>query len=492
MLTVGFATRCITPALGAFIPGLFEQRRATSVADDLWVRAVVIGTRGCKVALVQADTIALPEPVVAAARQQIQRSADIPEEHCMLAATHTHSGGPIGTLFTSPEDADYQKTVARAMAEAVIEADKRRRPCLLSTAVTSAPGVAFNRRFYMKDGSQVTHPGKMNPNIDRVAGPADPTLTTIGFRCAKTLQPLGAIVNFGCHATHMNGVAFSADYPYWVVKSLQAAYGADFGVVFLNAPSGDVTQVDNLSPRPMEFGPYWCERTGRAVGAAALLGLSTMDFRPRAGLDVAQSFIPVRMRRPTADAIKRARGPGRQAAPGAQDVEALYAAEALAVEQLIGELGGRDEKDEKDGKDRDSVGGLSVEVQLIRIADTLFWSVPGELFQKFALEVRARSYFPKTAGVTLANGYYGYICTPEAFAGGGYEVRLARSSFLAPDTGDRIVATATGLAKHLYDSAKRELRTQKETFTWPSAEDTALDGIKALEERRQGRGFSAS
>ena len=85
-------------------------------------------------------------------------------------------------------------------------------------------------------------------------------------------HPVGAVVHFACHATHMNGLLYSADYVKWVVDTVRAVYGPAFGAVFLNGACGDVTQVDNRSPRPLEMGPYWAERSGRCVGGAAVQG----------------------------------------------------------------------------------------------------------------------------------------------------------------------------------------------------------------------------
>jgi hypothetical protein len=47
--------------------------------------------------------------------------------------------------------------------------------------------------------------------------------------------------------------------------------------------------------------------------------------------------------------------------------------------------------------------------------------------------------------VELANGICGYVGTQEAFLGGGYEVRTARCSYLAPEAGNRIADTAVRL-----------------------------------------------
>lgn len=468
MISAGFANRCITPPMGAAIPGLFELRSAAGVADDLFVRAVVIAQGRGIVALVQVDAIVTPDALVAAARRRIARSTLLPPGAVMIAATHTHSGGPVCDLFSTPANKGYITTLVRAIAESVIEACNRLQPCFVGTSISHAPGVAFNRRFIMKDGSQATHPGKMNPQIRGVAGPAEDTVTTVGFRDAKTFRPLGCIVNFACHATHMNGVAFSADYPKWVIDTLQSAYGKGFATVFLNAPCGDVTQMDNLSPRPFEFGPYWCERTGRAVGGAALQGLATMNYLRDASVDVESEQLRAAIRLSTKAELRQAGEIVAKAGRGAMDAEALYARERLAVHAM-----------------REKAPRRILEIQAMRIADALFWTVPGELFQALALEVRAQSPFAKTCGVTLANGYHGYLCTPEAYLGGGYEVRLARSSLLVPSTGPRVSRMALGLAKRLHRRARPELDGLAIQYTWPTIADTALDGMKALETRRR-------
>jgi hypothetical protein len=44
--------------------------------------------------------------------------------------------------------------------------------------------------------------------------------------------------------------------------------------------------------------------------------------------------------------------------------------------------------------------------------------------------------------VSLANEHIGYVPTPQAFVGGGYEPRTARSSRMAPESGQRLVEAA--------------------------------------------------
>lgn len=468
MFTVGFATRCVTPVIGSYIPGLFERRKATGVADDLHAHAAVLDDGSQCLAIVQVDAIALPNSVVTEARRRIQRATGIAPTSCLLAATHTHSGGPVADLFATPCDPAYLKLLAEQIAGAATDAFANRRKCCVATPVSHAPGVAYNRRFIMKDGTQVTHPGKMNPNIAHVAGPADDTVSVLAFADPKSMQPLGCIVHFACHATHMNGFLFSADYPHWIVQSLQSVYGPEFGVVFLNGACGDVTQVDNVSPRPLECGPYWCERTGRAVGGAALHALATADYFTSAHLDVATVGVSAAIRPAAPKDLEAAKRLLKRSAPGSEDVSVSYAREMVAVDAL-----------------RRKCASVSLEVQGVRISDAFLWTAPGEMFQAFAADVQARSPFAKTAGVELANGYYGYICTPESYSGGGYEVRLARSSMLEETAGLAIADAASRLAALLHARARKELARLPKKRTWPTVADTALDAINELERRRR-------
>lgn len=465
MLKAGFASTCITPSPGKDIPGLFERRIARGVYDGLYARAAVVDDGKQCVALVQTDSIKVSDEIVADARKQAARLCGIPPKNCFISATHTHSGGPVFGGFLSAPDAEYAAFVAQQIAAAIAEAHRLRRPAQCGTEAAVAEGVAFNRRFIMADGTQRTHPGKMNPGIAEPAGPADPSVTVVGFRDPKGARPFGCIVNFACHATHMNGYLYSADYVKWVVDTLRAVYGPGFGIVYLNGACGDVTQVDNRSPRPAEFGPYWCERTGRVISGGAIQALARMDYYRTATVGSGAATVRAAIRASTPDAAKAARELLARKAVTAEDIETVYAQELLKVEAL-----------------RRKTPERRLEIMGVRIAGALFWGVPGEFFQAFAMDVRKASPFPHTCCVELANGYHGYICTKAAFEGGGYEIRTARSSLLAQDTGGKIVRSARRLCKRMYAQAGKEIRALPGRKVWPEyKDDAALDGINQLE-----------
>src|SRR5207244_2447990 len=100
-----------------------------------------------------------------------------------------------------------------------------------------------------------SHPGKGNPEIVEPAGPIDPEVGVLAAWSAQG-ELLGCLVNYACHATTFGG-GVSADYIYYLEKTIRGAMGRDATVVSLAGACGDVTQVDNQSRREREFGEKW-------------------------------------------------------------------------------------------------------------------------------------------------------------------------------------------------------------------------------------------
>jgi hypothetical protein len=187
-----------------------------------------------------------------------------------------------------------------------------------------------------------------------------------------------------------------------------------------------------------------------------------MDYCAGATVAAASVKASASIRTSTPAERKAARGLLKTRRPTAEDVETIYARELLEVEKMRREKAVR-----------------RLEIMGVRIADALFWGVPAEFFQSFALEVQSASPFAHTCCVELANGYNGYICAADAFAGGGYEIRTARSSFLDPEAGGRVAAAAGRLASRMFADAEKQIRRLRRT--WPEyADNEVLDGIRQL------------
>src|SRR5262249_7151130 len=103
-IRAGAAAVVITPPLGVPMAGYYSERRATTVHDDLFARALVLENQGTMTALVALDLGSTSRPFVEAARREIETSTGIPAAHVMISATHTHTG-PILARSSRRSDA---------------------------------------------------------------------------------------------------------------------------------------------------------------------------------------------------------------------------------------------------------------------------------------------------------------------------------------------------------------------------------------------------
>ncbi len=454
-MLVGFACADITPALGREVPGGFSKAFSRSIHDPLLATAAVIGDGETRVALVGLDNLSVKRSVVQAARRAIEERTGIPAGNVMVGASHTHNGGPCqGALPGSfvgafdPEfcedlaqnhatapDPDYLREVADQIATAVILADARQQEATLAVGRGAEPTVAFNRRFKMRDGTQMTHPGKGNPDILEPAGPVDPEVGVLSA-WSPAGRFLGAVVNFTCHGTVFSG-GVSADWPFFMRETIAQALNPDALVVFLNGACGDVTQVNNLSLQESEFGEKWARRVGQKVGAEALKVIADAEPAELLPLASTQRVFPIGTREVSEARFEECLALLKSDAP--HDHEWWFARDVLLLHEQ-----NRWEPE------------ATCEVQAIQIGPAAYVANPAEYFCQFGLNIKQRSPFPYTWVVELANGCIGYVPTPEAMGphGGGYEPRLALSSKLVPEAGQMIEDASVELLASLTPSAE--------------------------------------
>jgi hypothetical protein len=429
-LKIGFGRADITPPIGAEMPGAFNKRHNVGVHDPLLASAMVVDD-GCRiVGLVGLDSLSVPHSVVRAAETGIAEACGTPIS-LIVGASHTHSGGPVATALGSESDPWYLDLLTRRIAQSVILGYRARVPALLGSGRGYDDTTPFNRRFWMRNGRQATHPGKGNGDIVRVAGPIDPEVAVLGTWGAQG-QYLGCVANFTLHCTVMGGLEVSADYPAYLRRTVEAAMGANSITVFLNGAYGDVTQVANTLQREREFGEKWARKIGTILGAEVVKVLATMEPGTEGEVAVADETVLLQPR--SVDPGQLATAQHLLATEGAWDTERWYARELVLLDALNVEE-----------------PQVPAAVRAISIGGTALVAIPGELFCQFGLDIKAGSPFRQTMVVGTANGCVGYLPTAEAMGpqGGGYEPRLCRSSKLVPEAGYQLRDTALRLLHRL-------------------------------------------
>jgi len=88
-------------------------------------------------------------------------------------------------------------------------------------------------------------------------------------------------------------------------------------------------------------------------------------------------------------------------------------------------------------------------IQAMRIGDLGIAAIPCEVFAETGLAIKQQSPFQQTFTIELANGYNGYLPTPEQHKLGGYETWRARSSYLETDAAPKILDTVMALFARL-------------------------------------------
>lgn len=427
MLHCGMAEVDVTPALGLSIPGYFYDRKATGVKDPLYAKALAVEAEGEAAIVVAIDCIDLPRPVVLAVRERVQRHTGVPDGRILVAATHTHTGPPVmKSTFIGTDDA-YMKLLAEKAADAAIMAYNGRREARIGFGSGHEGDIAFNRRFWMKDGRLRTNPGIGNPDIDRAEGPIDPQVLVIRVDDAEG-NPIGVVTNYACHTDTVEGTLFSADYPGEMSAALKRSLGDRTVSLFLMGASGNINHFDVTGKLGTDR-PGYTGIMGRILAGEVLKTREKCMFVNTLTVGVVQSFFELTLRKPSesdAAEAKRVLESDRES-----DIERAFADELLAAYAS-------------------AEHAREIELQAIRLGPMAIFACPGELFAEFGLRLKTESPFAFTLVSELSNGSaIGYICTPEAFMNGGYEPRITSNSRLPERTGDLFVSRGLELLQDL-------------------------------------------
>ncbi len=426
-LRVGFGAADITAPLDTRILGGFNRLMAKGVHDKLWAVACVVSDGTTSVALVGTDTLFIPRTIVEHARRLIQKEIGIPGEQVLIGASHTHHGGYIGGEPENDREAGYLDTLPKAIAAAVRDAWKGLRPAEVGIGTGKEASITFNRRFLMRDGRVITHPGKPgtphHQDIVGPAGPIDPDVGVLAFR-AEAGKLIGIVVHFACHNTVMDGNQFSADYVGQLRKHLQRIYGESTPVVFLLGACGDITQVDNRSTA-REFGAAHADMMGSKLAAETSRTIDRLKWLK----DTTLSACTVTVHLPVREEMDEERERPAFGLGSGEAVEKYYSQRRKTLEEL-----------------RRKTPRIPTEIQGIRIGRLALVTNGSEYFCADGLHIKECSPFQPTWVVTLANDSLGYVPTAQACVSGGYEPRGRRFSI---DASQRIVEGSLTALKRL-------------------------------------------
>ena len=434
----GASAVVITPAAGSAMAGYFDQRLSEGVDDNLYARAIVIESGGAKAALVACDLVEMPRPIAQRARELIAHSTGIPPDHVMISATHCHTGPVVALEKIGPwrawdltQNVKYVAQLPRLICQSVEQANAKLAPAAASVGLGHDDRLAFNRRYFMKDGTVGWNPGKLNPNIVRAAGPTDPEVPVVYFEGADG-KPLATYTNFAMHLDTVGGRRISADYPFTLHALLGRIKGPDMVSLFTIGCAGNINHIDIKWHNP-QHGQAEAARIGTILAGEVLKTYARLAPVQVDGVRVSSKVVLLELAPVSEQEIEQA--------------PAIIARGARApFLQRVGAYKALDVANHR-GKP------IEAEVQVIALGDDLaLVGLPGEIFVELGLSIKQQSPFGHTIIAELANSNVGYVPTREAYPQGNYEVVTSRC---AGGSGEKLAATALQL---LNEVAARPLK----------------------------------
>jgi neutral ceramidase len=441
-LNVGFASVNITPPIGMRLCGTFDERLSVGVHDSLYVRAFVFKQGDTKFAIAGCD-LAMMFPVVCDKVRTKIRSLGFPAENVMIHASETHNGpdyiGEFRDVFHKhaiekygydpAEPIDYSEFLIDKISKAIEEADKVLKPSEIFFISGKCKGIAFYRRFKMKDGSIGWNPGKLNPEIVEPMGPTDQTLPVLSIYQEGKTTPSALLTGFAMHLAILNDAYYGADYPYYLGRKLAATISPDLFTYFIQAPCCEVNHIDVSTDEP-QTGHQWAQVVGDTLASLVepLIEKNNKLLSPK--LSVRSKIVSMDLQKFSDDEIDKQRkiwySDDRTQLPF---LEVVYAGKVTGI------------YDQHQGR---SVPAL---IQVFQFDnETVLIGLPSEVSVELGLSIREKSPFQNTMMVQLSNDWFGYIPPKHIFDEGNYEAVVAK---ISPGEGEKLVDETLNLLNTL-------------------------------------------
>lgn len=425
------------------VNGGMEDRQANGATDRLHARCLVLDDGTTRLAIAVCDSCMIPRDILDEAKRRASQATGIPIDRMLVSATHTHTAPTVAGVFQSDPDADYVQYLTAKIADGITQAHANLAPAQIGWGVGQDPTQVFNRRWRMKPGTILPdpfgrsddkvkmNPGYQNPGLGEPAGPIDPDVSILSVRTPAG-RPIALLANYSLH--YVGGLQpLSADYFGAFAEQIAALLevgdaNPPFVGIMSNGTSGDINNANFAGPSPTGRRPGEQIRlVADSVAKAALAAYRRVEHRDWIPLAMAEREIELGVRLPSPDDVARAKEIVAAAKKGLKTQPEIYARETVLL--------------------ADHPPTVKLKLQAIRVGELGVAAIPCEVFVEIGLKIKKESPLKPTFTIELANGYNGYLPTPEQHRLGGYETWRARSSYLAVDASPKITATVLELLR---------------------------------------------
>ena len=426
MFKFGYAQENITPKRGVPLCGYFEPRPNVGAHDALMVKAAVFECDGVKGGILSYDLCIFPRSVMLYFKEELTKAGIDFADNLLFAATHSHTSPYIGMNFA---DKTLDEAYIRNMAAQTVNAVKTALDSLYEAEIYAGKAtnhdLAFNRRFWMKDGTVLTNPGKLNPNIVGPESVIDPDIPF--FIVKQDGMDRLIIANISNHTDTIGDEMVSADWPGRMEKAIQDHYGYDIPVMTLIGCQGNINHFNVETDFDQTNYAEAC-RIGKGYAASIISMLYSAKKVDTDSLQIDSEEFE---------------------APYVQISDEEYAAAKATVEELkdVQPGGGKDLTSEGiaagslytkkvfaqrivDCRENPITEKRIETMKAFKIGKSIcIQTIPAEAFVELGFAIKAKSPYKFTMVSGLTMGYIGYTALPECYArGGGYETRPGRTA----------------------------------------------------------------
>jgi len=442
--SAGAHAQDITPTkFPAPVNGSMKGNFATKVSDPMHARAVAISDGRVTQIFCVVDACLIPREICESAKAIAAKATGVPAAQMLISATHSHSCAAMTPAFQSDPDPAYIHSLPPRIAEALIRAFRNLEPAEIAWGKDRDPTQVFNRRWHMKPDQTyenpfdstgdraLMNPGAQNARVSHPAGPVDPDVSLLAVRAKADRRPIAVLANYSLH--YVGGVqAISADYFAAFANELGRRLGAGdaryagkpaFVGIMSNGTSGNINNINYAAPARSRGAPgEQIELVARSVADAAQRAWDRLSWQASPALASRERDLSLGVRKASPPELDRARklvaSTPRDKDGQFSDRKAIYAREALALDSYPDKV--------------------PVKLQVHRIGRLTIAAIPCEVFVEIGLDLKATKPFDEHFTISLANGYNGYLPTPEHHRLGGYETWRARSSYLETEASTAI------------------------------------------------------
>ncbi len=480
-LLVGIAEQDITPPTGFPMAGYYHERLAEGTINPLKAKAIVFREGNTAAALVVCDLIGVATDLSREVRKLASEKTGIPASNIVVSATHSHTAPDyMRELYLyltqnedqNPQRAKYIEKLIDGPVNAIVQAHTNAKPSsLASGSATQTTPVAFNRRSVMRDGSVLTWQAESNPKRIRAAGPIDPQIGVLAIQDTEDGTTRGILSNFALHLDTVGGMKWSADYPFFIERTLREAFGPELISIFGAGCCGDINHVNPASSvrNKSDF-------IGNSLGDSIRDEVAQLTPLEHTHLAVKSEVVQLPLEEATAEQVERS----------AQTIELIknggkadFFDHVIAYKKLVLDQIRHSQPHEKTaeyltwGRSRSLAGigeTLPVDVTVITLGnDVAIVTLPGEVFVELGLAIKQASPFRTTIVVELSNVVETiYVPHRAAYASGSYEVT---NSTVMPGSGEMLVETAVRLLRQA--ATENEQAKSQQTASTSKPQDSA-------------------